>query len=97
MEEELNETKAKLESMEKAVETKDNLIDLYKSKADSLEYENINKDVEIKRGQKIMTKMEAEIQKLRKESGSALEKENKAKIKKLLEEIKAKDKKVVDT
>ena len=79
------------------METKDNLIDLYKSKSDQLEYESINKDVEIKRSKRVIKNMEAEMNKLRNESVTGSEKENKAKIKKLNDEIKAKEKKVVDT
>ena len=57
LEEEMNETNAKLESLEKSVETKDNLIDLYKSKSDQLEYKSINNDVEIKRAKRVITIM----------------------------------------
>ena len=49
LEEDLNETKAKLESLERAVETKDNLIDLYKGKNDELEIEAHNSHTQTKK------------------------------------------------
>ena len=97
LEEELNETKAKLESLERDTERKDNLIDLFKSTKEELEREAINKDATINRYQKHLVKLKSDNDELIKQSNTGLDKDNKAKIKKLNEEMKVKDKKVADT
>ena len=97
VEEELNEVKATLESLERAVETKDNMIDLYKSRKEELEMEAVNKDALIQRYQKTLWKIKSDKAEQQKESNTSSEKENKAKVKKLNEEAKAKDKKIADT
>ena len=96
LEEELNEVKAKVESLYKTVETKDTMIDLYKSRKEELELEALNKDATIQKYKRVNIKMEGEIEKMKKEPNEPTEKETKSKVKKLTDEIKDKDKKMAD-
>ena len=82
LEEDLNETKAKLVSLEITVETKDNLIDLYKGKIDELEIEAHNSHTQTKKYERCFKLMTADIKKLQKEASEGGDKEAKAKIKK---------------
>ena len=74
LEEELNETKAKLESFERDTERKDNLIDLFKSTKEELERECINKDATIQRYQKHLVKLKSVNEELLKQSNTGLDK-----------------------
>ena len=97
LEEDLNETKAKLESLERAVETKDNLIDLYKGKNDELEIEALNSHTQTKKYERCFKLMTADVKKLQKEASEGGDKEAKGRIKKMTDQIKDKDKKIVET
>ena len=91
-EEELNEGKAKLESFERDTERKDNLIDLFKSTKEELERESINKDATIQRYQTHIDELKSVNEELLKQSNTGLDKDHKAKIKKLNDERKVQDK-----
>ena len=97
LEEEVNEMKAKVESLERAVETKDELIDQFKGRNEMLEMERIDKDGKLSKYNGVCAKMTREIKKLTEESKSNNDgTDSKAKCKKLTEQLKEKDRKAAE-
>ena len=89
------ELKATVASLEETVETKDNLLDIYKAKNESLEMEAINKDAAVEKYQRCLNKMLEKIN-TREDKKEEPDKDAKAKVKKLSDEVKEKEKKVVE-
>ena len=64
LEEEVNDMKAKVKSLERAVETKDELIDQFKGRNNMLKIERIGKDSKLSKYNGVCAKMTKEIKKL---------------------------------